>query len=406
MATQDLLFGYLGWIQSGAHQTSVAALLVTNHRGLPVEFRYTEPVEVTELQRMLYPQESLNETLATTLGRSLWNATERKPRLLLAEDALFACFWESLPSSEQGIFAYVEVAPDPSYQMPERKGSVVMPVEAGCARLLRMQLLPERDEVVELARHVFSEASEKMRLDEPFERVEAILKALHRLPQTETRRRSALPIQPPSHDATEALPRSEQPVKRPRAFEENRVSRQTLPPPVRPQTIVPMRRIAPTPDEVPLEPELTSEAIQERLRRFGVRNESHAERLQRLQRLRAAAASSAQQEGPFGVDGDVRANARQPLQRSHPDDDTDLEMVTPHSHRSETEVQRWKERFSAFKRPQTTEEPEWITPDYSRIQRTPRTPVEPAENISHLTKLDSLRSRRDLQWLRNREGRS
>lgn len=367
MTTQDVLFGYIGWIHRSA---SVGALLVTNRRGFPVEFRYTEPVEISEVQRLLHPQGSLIETLAETMGRSLWDATERKPRLLLVEDVSFVRFWEELPSSEQGVLACVEIAPDESYHLPERKGTVVVPVESGSRRLLRAHVLPERPEVLEGVRQMFAEASEKMRLDEPFERIETVLRALHRLPPTESRRRSVREGKPP-----------ELPSSTPAEREGTR------------------RLLRPVRSEDPVvEPELSREAIQERLRRYGIRNEAH---LRRLDRFRATA--SEPKETPPVVDADVQPSHRRPLRPSFHEDDTDLELVSPH--RSETEVQRWKERFRAFQRPQP-EEPEFIAPDFSRIPRSPQPVETPPENISHLTKIETLRTRPDLQWLKNRQGRS
>lgn len=371
MTTQDVLFGYMGWIQG---HTSVAALLVTNRRGFPVEFRYTEPVEISEIQRLLHPQGSLIEALAEAVGRSLWNATERKPRLLLVEDVSFVRFWEELPSSEQGILACVEVAPNESYHLPERKGTVVLPVESGSRRLLRAHVWPERPEVLEGVRQLFAEASEKMRLDEPFERVETVLKALHRLSPTESRRRSVREREAPELSTSVGGGSSSEGERTPRF-------------------------LRPGVEENPtVEPELSREAIQERLRRYGIRNETH---MRRLDRFRAAAAEP--KETLPVVDADVQPYTRRSLRRPSHDDDTDLEIVSPY--RSETEVQRWKERFRTFQR-QRSEEPEFITPDFSRIPRSPRPVETPPENISHLTKIDTLRTRSDLQWLKNRQGRS
>ena len=85
-ATREVLLGYHAWIESPSIEMSVAGFLVTNHRGIPIEFRYTDPVEMTETQRMLYGETSHEEALAVTMAASLWKSVQQKPGILLVED--------------------------------------------------------------------------------------------------------------------------------------------------------------------------------------------------------------------------------------------------------------------------------------------------------------------------------
>lgn len=80
--------GYLV-VRSGDGTTYLGALMVTDHTGLPVDFRYTDPIAPTRLQRALYggvlDRHLRTEVVAGTLLRAL----PQPPTLLVVDDRQF-----------------------------------------------------------------------------------------------------------------------------------------------------------------------------------------------------------------------------------------------------------------------------------------------------------------------------
>ncbi len=196
-ATREVLLGYHAWIESPSNEMSVAGFLVTNHRGIPIEFRYTDPVEMTETQRMLYGETSHEEALAVTMAASLWKSVQQKPGILLVEDFSAARLWEHLAGRQETRVAHLHAAPDGVF-LPELPGRVVLPVEADGERMAALQSVPADPAALATLEGVLGDASHTMRLDEPFERVEAILRGIHNLQAGEGRRRSAA-VEPEPH---------------------------------------------------------------------------------------------------------------------------------------------------------------------------------------------------------------
>jgi len=400
MPTQDLLFGYLTWIQSPSLNASVAGLLVTNHRGLPIEFRYTEPVEVSETQRLLHPDGQLTDAMAATIGRSLWASVEQKPRYLLVEDASLSGVWDHMAAP--GIVARLEVAPSDDFQLPEHRGAVLVPVEGGSKRLVRAHVTPDGDDALQEMERALNNAAGKMRIDEPFERIEAILRAIHKLPANEERVKvgaeraaSATAVPEPPAETTRT-PRATELMRQSRVLESDvpsvhgatRVPAELTPirgpEPVRdaPRAPIAAQRRAAEPDAAP-DAELTSEAIQQRLRRFGMRTDEHAERVRRLR--------EAQHTRPTTrVETEI---VRRPVSRRKDDSDTDLAMASSRAVRTESEIRRWRERLSTWKQ----------TPEADDAQGMA---VAAAPRDHDVRQPASLRTRPDLHWMFSKpEGR-
>jgi len=53
MADVASVFGYLG-IEKKSDETYVGGILISDYYGIPVEFKYTEPIKPTNLQKILY----------------------------------------------------------------------------------------------------------------------------------------------------------------------------------------------------------------------------------------------------------------------------------------------------------------------------------------------------------------
>jgi hypothetical protein len=82
MATGKLGIGYVLSL-SVADNVFMGGIMVTDAYGLPLEFRYTEPVRATKLQRVLYGDVLEKYIHGDVIGANLVGRLEQKPDLLL-----------------------------------------------------------------------------------------------------------------------------------------------------------------------------------------------------------------------------------------------------------------------------------------------------------------------------------
>ena len=195
---QDALIGYLARIESSSIKAAVGGLLVTNRRGIPIEFRYTDPVEFSEQRRMLYPNpESETEAAALAIAASLWKSLRQKPRLLLVEELSAMRLWERLLNNGTAVTAHIS-RPNAEHAEENAAGHAVKLAEEdegarlpdGAGGTIAVRSAPPSDKATRRAVQTLSEAAERMRIDEPFDRVERILRSVHDLPESETRQRA------------------------------------------------------------------------------------------------------------------------------------------------------------------------------------------------------------------------
>ncbi|QTA37846.1 hypothetical protein JYK00_09005 [Thermosipho ferrireducens] len=64
----------------------IGGLLIVNERGIPVEFKYTDPIIPTGLQKIIYGS-SLEEYLSSEIiGKGLLSKIENQPEFVLVDD--------------------------------------------------------------------------------------------------------------------------------------------------------------------------------------------------------------------------------------------------------------------------------------------------------------------------------
>jgi hypothetical protein len=73
-------------VRAGGDGTYVGGLMVTDASGLPVDFRYTDPVTPTRLQRALYGNVLDRYLRSEVVLRTLLDALDGPPSLLLVDD--------------------------------------------------------------------------------------------------------------------------------------------------------------------------------------------------------------------------------------------------------------------------------------------------------------------------------
>ncbi len=81
----DLKLGYL-MVASPIPNTYVGGLMVTDARGLPVEFRYTEPIQPTKIQQILYGQVLSAYIKREVILETLLKSMDTRFKCLLVED--------------------------------------------------------------------------------------------------------------------------------------------------------------------------------------------------------------------------------------------------------------------------------------------------------------------------------
>lgn len=85
MAAQKLTLGYV-LSQVVADDVFMGGAMVTDAFGLPLEFRYTEPVRATKLQRILYGDVLEKYIHGDVIAGNLISRLEQKPELFLVSD--------------------------------------------------------------------------------------------------------------------------------------------------------------------------------------------------------------------------------------------------------------------------------------------------------------------------------
>jgi hypothetical protein len=85
MKSGDFKLGYL-MVSSPVPNVYVGGIMVTDPRGLPVEFRYTEPIQPTKIQQVLYGQVLSAYIKREVILETLLKNIESRFKCLLVED--------------------------------------------------------------------------------------------------------------------------------------------------------------------------------------------------------------------------------------------------------------------------------------------------------------------------------
>lgn len=88
MKSTDLKLGYL-MVTSPVPNVYIGGLMVTDAHGLPIEFRYTEPIQPTKIQQVLYGQVLSAYIKREVILETLLKSMESKFKCLLVEDEHF-----------------------------------------------------------------------------------------------------------------------------------------------------------------------------------------------------------------------------------------------------------------------------------------------------------------------------
>jgi hypothetical protein len=163
----DILLAYLLTQSTDSRDAYMGAVMVTDARGLPVEFRYTHPVRPTRLQRVLYGG-ALEEYLrADVIGTCLLKDLKNRPTaVLVREDSLMA------------LESVVEPVGDEVGAGRQVDGQTALLQLSSKSGPVRVTVSREDASLCSAARDILVSVAGSMEVCEPLERLEEALKLL------------------------------------------------------------------------------------------------------------------------------------------------------------------------------------------------------------------------------------
>ena len=162
--------------------------MVTDAHALPIEFRYTEPVRATKLQRVLYGDVLEKYIQCDVIAGNLVGRLEQKPDLLIVADA------NLLPALDNGRFKVVTISPTRTNPLKEYGAQQdlgetefhLQLTDSGGPVRVKMGSAGDPAKKAEVAR-ILSECGRTMDLLEPLQRVETAVRMLwEEAPETPT----------------------------------------------------------------------------------------------------------------------------------------------------------------------------------------------------------------------------
>ena len=174
--------GSLGYMTiDGADGEIRGASLVVDFRGVPMDFRYTDPIRPTKLERILYGN-ALDVYLREELIlQSLLNAVETRPSLWICGDLDLLQPLRNVGKVRAAYLTHSAHAPLDAVGHTEsagEAGSFLLQADAISAPL-RIVFAPEsRQDEMNGAVNILVEAAQSMELMEPFGRIQKALGSL------------------------------------------------------------------------------------------------------------------------------------------------------------------------------------------------------------------------------------
>ncbi|HWH14059.1 MAG TPA: hypothetical protein VNT51_04885 [Miltoncostaeaceae bacterium] len=162
--------GYLV-VQEGDDGGYVGGLMVTDGEGLPRDFRYTDPITPTRLQRVLYGGALDRHLRADVVAGTLLAALEERPTVLLVEDETLLAVDAACPVALVDLSRAPALGPVGTVR-PEADGRRLVQVEEGSHPLRVTPADPARADETVAALVALGEAMDPL---EPAERVRAAL---------------------------------------------------------------------------------------------------------------------------------------------------------------------------------------------------------------------------------------
>jgi len=175
---KDLFIGYLYVSSQGDKDIYTGAAMVTDLRGIPVEFKYVDPIRPSKLEKVLYGNALEAYLKEELILQNLIKSIEKKPEVLICQDpsligparSLLKTYVISIeryagsPLESRGAFE----------RLPDGESLLLQAEEVGPPIRVHFGFSFQETEI-EAVLHILEEAACYMDLLEPFQR---IIKAL------------------------------------------------------------------------------------------------------------------------------------------------------------------------------------------------------------------------------------
>ena len=168
---QALAIGFLTLLAINQDGGRLGAVLITDERGVPEEFRVTEPVKPSPVQRVLYGDSLEPYVGVDIIGRPLLGKVEAKPEILLVDKPFLVGLRDAANCPViflRRVGETLSVGGDSSGVSVDSKRTQPVSLEAD------PQYEEDLREAAELIRHL----AESIDLLEPFERIDKAVSVL------------------------------------------------------------------------------------------------------------------------------------------------------------------------------------------------------------------------------------
>jgi len=145
------------------NNSHIGGILVVNQSGLPIEFKYTDPVIPTQLQKILYGKSLVTYLHTEIIGKLLLKKLENKPSIVLVDDL------ELIQVGERVYFASQYASPTPENDHLEPDECIIPLHGQNAVRIVSGKRI-EDNEMEELKK-----IAQDLDILEPFQRLQKAL---------------------------------------------------------------------------------------------------------------------------------------------------------------------------------------------------------------------------------------
>lgn len=176
----ELKLAYLA-VTTPVPNVYIGGLMVTDGRGLPIEFRYTEPIQPTKIQQILYGQVLSGYIKREVILDTLLKSIESKFKCLLVEDEQLV---NASASKGFSIIRLTETKSPPLTELGQTEvisATEILLQTAHQASPIRLNLPENPETVPDGGQPVYSlltEAGQTMDVQEPLKRIHKALEII------------------------------------------------------------------------------------------------------------------------------------------------------------------------------------------------------------------------------------
>lgn len=168
---QELAIGFLTLLAINQEGGRLGAVLITDERGVPQEFRVTEPVKPSQVQRVLYGDSLEPHIGIDIIGRPLLDNVEAKPEIYLVDKSF-------LVELRDAVGCPVIFLRRTSETLSVGGESSGVSVESKRTQPVSLETDPQYTEDAREAAELFQHLADRLDLFEPFERIEKAVSVL------------------------------------------------------------------------------------------------------------------------------------------------------------------------------------------------------------------------------------